>query len=61
MAICAQCGAENPQGAKFCNECGARLVEAPAARDQRKTVTVVFCDVTGSTAMDTFPATHPRR
>ena len=27
--------------------CGAPLEEAPAAREVRKTVTVVFCDVTG--------------
>jgi class 3 adenylate cyclase/tetratricopeptide (TPR) repeat protein len=51
MVTCPQCGAENPQGAKFCNGCGARLAEAPAAREQRKRVTVVFCDVTDSTAM----------
>ena len=51
MVICVQCGAENRQGATFCNDCGARVVVAPAGREQRKTVTVVFCDVTGSTAL----------
>ena len=51
MVACPQCGVENPEGATFCNGCAARLVEAPAARDQRKTVTVVFCDVSGSTAL----------
>src|SRR5256886_6838387 len=51
MVACAQCGAENPEGAKFCNECGARLVAASAGGEQRKTVTVVFCDVTGSTQL----------
>jgi len=51
MFTCPQCGAENPEGAKFCNECGARLAEPPPAREQRKTVTVVFCDVTGSTSL----------
>ena len=29
----------------------ARLEVAPASREQRKTVTVLFCDVTGSTAL----------
>jgi class 3 adenylate cyclase/tetratricopeptide (TPR) repeat protein len=51
MVACPQCGVENPEGATFCNGCGARLVELPAAREQRKTVTVVFCDVTGSTSL----------
>ena len=36
---------------KFCPECGAPLVDGAPAREQRKTVTVVFCDVTGSTAL----------
>ena len=31
--------------------CAAPLAVAPAAREQRKTVTVLFCDVTGSTAL----------
>jgi class 3 adenylate cyclase len=51
MVACSQCGVENPEGATFCNGCGARLVELPAAREQRKTATVVFCDVTGSTSL----------
>ncbi len=51
MIVCAACGRENPEGAGFCNGCGARLVPVAAPREQRKTVTVLFCDVTGSTAM----------
>ena len=31
--------------------CAASLAPAPAPREQRKTVTVIFCDVTGSTAL----------
>jgi class 3 adenylate cyclase/tetratricopeptide (TPR) repeat protein len=31
--------------------CGASLVPATAPREQRKTVTIVFCDVMGSTAL----------
>jgi class 3 adenylate cyclase len=49
--ICTQCGTENPEGARFCNECAAPLVEATSAREQRKVVTVLFCDVVGSTAL----------
>jgi class 3 adenylate cyclase/tetratricopeptide (TPR) repeat protein len=51
VTICASCGQESPDGFRFCGACGASL-DAPApAREQRKTVTVVFCDVTGSTAL----------
>ena len=35
----------------FCNGCGTVLGPAPAPRVRRKTVTVLFCDVTGSTAL----------
>ncbi len=51
MIVCAACGRENPEDAGFCNGCGARLAPVTAAHAQRKTVTVLFCDVTGSTAM----------
>jgi class 3 adenylate cyclase/tetratricopeptide (TPR) repeat protein len=47
--ICPSCGAENPPGFRFCGSCGAALAEGPA--EVRKTVTVVFCDLVGSTAL----------
>jgi class 3 adenylate cyclase/tetratricopeptide (TPR) repeat protein len=47
---CTSCGAANREGARFCDHCGAPLaVEAP--REQRKVVTVLFCDVSGSTSL----------
>jgi class 3 adenylate cyclase/tetratricopeptide (TPR) repeat protein len=49
--ICASCGAENRESARFCDACGTVLTAAPQAREQRKTVTVLFCDVAGSTAL----------
>ena len=50
--VCASCGHGNGEGAKFCEECGVSLAVAPAgAKEHRKTVTVLFCDVTGSTAL----------
>jgi class 3 adenylate cyclase len=51
MVVCASCGAENREGARFCDSCGAPLAEAAPAREVRKVVTVLFCDVTGSTAL----------
>src|SRR5262249_46171506 len=50
MTACPACGTENLEGQKFCGECGAKLEAAPAY-ETRKTVTIVFCDVTGSTAL----------
>ncbi|HEU5212351.1 MAG TPA: adenylate/guanylate cyclase domain-containing protein [Gaiellaceae bacterium] len=47
---CPNCGTENAPGAKFCSECGTRLADTPAPREERKIVSVVFCDVVGSTA-----------
>ena len=52
MLICTSCGHENSEGAKFCEECGLAFVAASAGlHEQRKTVTVVFCDLAGSTAL----------
>src|SRR5436305_14214478 len=51
MGVCVQCGAEVPAGAKFCSACGAPTAVAPPSREQRKTVTILFCDIAGSTAL----------
>jgi len=46
------CGRENPSDARFCNSCAAPLGSDTAARpEQLKTITVLFADVTGSTAL----------
>jgi predicted ATPase/class 3 adenylate cyclase len=50
MLTCPSCGKENPEGFRFCGACGAVLAPPPA-REVRKTVTVLFADVTGSTAL----------
>jgi class 3 adenylate cyclase/tetratricopeptide (TPR) repeat protein len=52
MAVtCPACQFENPDGARFCAGCGNPLDVRAPAREVLKTVTVVFCDVTGSTAL----------
>jgi class 3 adenylate cyclase len=50
MTACPYCGAENPDGFRFCGSCGGELV-ADTPADVRKTVTVLFCDLVGSTAL----------
>jgi class 3 adenylate cyclase/tetratricopeptide (TPR) repeat protein len=50
MAVCADCGQRNPDEARFCLSCGVPLADsAPASHEVRKTVTVVFADLAGST------------
>jgi class 3 adenylate cyclase/tetratricopeptide (TPR) repeat protein len=52
MPACPKCGQQNPELFKFCSECGSALaLETAPGREVRKTVTVVFSDVTGSTAL----------
>src|SRR5215510_6424366 len=59
---CPSCGVENPPQAKFCAECGAALHTPdprPQARDavraargaERRQLTVMFCDLVGSTVL----------
>src|SRR5437588_3881615 len=51
MSACPSCGHENPEGARFCNTCGSPLSAATReSREERKRVTVVFCDLVGFTA-----------
>ena len=48
---CAQCGFVSDGPFRFCPECGHEAATAEATREQRRTVTVVFCDLAGSTAL----------
>jgi len=61
---CPRCAAENAPGAKFCGDCGAELsppVQAPVLETspvpprgiagERRHLTVLFCDLVGSTAI----------
>jgi class 3 adenylate cyclase/tetratricopeptide (TPR) repeat protein len=56
MMFCQECGHGVQEGAKFCPECGTRLAGGRPAVEQlpvetRRTVTVLFIDVTGSTPL----------
>ena len=51
MPLCGTCRQENPEGFRFCGACGAELVAEAPKRMVRKTVTVVFTDISGSTAL----------
>ena len=49
MQTCPACGRESPDGFLHCGYCGASLA-APAV-ERRKLATLVFCDLSGSTAL----------
>ena len=49
MLTCAGCGHENGDAAKFCESCGAAL--GGGSGERRKVVSVLFCDMVGSTAL----------
>ncbi|MDQ3879586.1 MAG: AAA family ATPase, partial [Chloroflexota bacterium] len=52
MTRCANCGEENPERARFCLICASPLTsDGSPRRETRKTVTVLFSDVAGSTAL----------
>jgi class 3 adenylate cyclase/tetratricopeptide (TPR) repeat protein len=51
VLACSSCGRENPDGFAFCGYCSAPLAErTPPAFEERKVVSVLFCDLVGFTA-----------
>jgi len=53
---CGACGHENLRGDYFCSECGSALAQqqlgaSPLPNAERREVTVMFCDLVGSTAL----------
>ena len=57
MKTCHQCNHQNPDQAQFCNNCGARISEQDkpqttgSAQAERRQLTILFCDLVGSTAI----------
>jgi class 3 adenylate cyclase/tetratricopeptide (TPR) repeat protein len=52
MPVCHRCGEDNPERARFCLACAAPLPSSTVAarREERKRVSVLFCDLVGFTA-----------
>ena len=53
MTVCASCGQENPEIARFCLGCGLPLAGADAdraRREERRLVSVIFIDLVGFTS-----------
>ncbi|HKI21820.1 MAG TPA: adenylate/guanylate cyclase domain-containing protein, partial [Gaiellaceae bacterium] len=51
MRICPNCGEENPERFRLCGFCGAELAARIAPQEVRKTVSIVFSDLQGSTKL----------
>jgi class 3 adenylate cyclase len=51
VLICPACGEENPPRFRLCGYCGTELAPTAPAQEVRKTVTVVFSDLKGSTSL----------
>jgi predicted ATPase/class 3 adenylate cyclase len=51
MQVCAGCGESNPGRFKECAFCGEPLTARTETTEERKVLTVIFCDLKGSTAL----------
>jgi class 3 adenylate cyclase len=49
LITCPNCGEENPDKFRLCGFCGTALVAAAPAQELRKVVSILFCDLKGST------------
>jgi class 3 adenylate cyclase len=53
---CASCGCESPEGMKFCEECGTKLVRVCPSCGQQVRPTAKFCGGCGATLTQPLPA-----
>jgi class 3 adenylate cyclase/tetratricopeptide (TPR) repeat protein len=51
VRVCQKCGQDNPDGFRVCGYCGTPFATAEPPQEVRKTVTVVFSDLVGSTTL----------
>src|ERR687888_976034 len=51
MQVCPNCGEENPAKFRLCGYCGTPLAQTLPLQELRKTVTIIFSDLKGSTAL----------
>src|SRR5437763_4800718 len=51
VQICPGCGEENPDKFRLCGFCGTALAPAVPQQEVRKLVTILFCDLKGSTSL----------
>jgi class 3 adenylate cyclase/tetratricopeptide (TPR) repeat protein len=61
VTVCVACGHNAETPFRFCPECGTPAVEQPPREERRKVVTVLFCDVVGSTGLGSRLDPEPLR
>jgi class 3 adenylate cyclase/tetratricopeptide (TPR) repeat protein len=49
--VCPVCSNQNADAARFCSQCGFAFGQTGQAHETRKIVTILFCDLIGSTAL----------
>ncbi|HEX3790793.1 MAG TPA: adenylate/guanylate cyclase domain-containing protein [Pseudonocardiaceae bacterium] len=49
--VCPACAAELPAGAHFCSHCGTSVSAGAPVAEERRIVTLLFCDLVGSTEL----------
>jgi class 3 adenylate cyclase len=50
VLVCARCGSDNHETARFCSACGAALARPHHAGEERRVVSIVFVDLVGFTS-----------
>jgi class 3 adenylate cyclase len=51
VQVCPNCGEENPAKFRLCGFCGTPLAPVAPPQEVRKLVTILFCDLKGSTSL----------
>jgi zinc ribbon protein len=51
VQVCPNCGEENPPKFRLCGFCGTPLAPVAPPQEVRKLVTILFCDLKGSTSL----------
>src|SRR5713226_7959688 len=51
MQVCPSCGEKNPDRFRLCGICGTKLAAELPEQEVRRTVTIVYSDLKGSTAL----------
>jgi class 3 adenylate cyclase/tetratricopeptide (TPR) repeat protein len=50
VRVCPSCGRDNANDARFCSQCATPLETTGSAREERRIITCLFCDLVGFTA-----------
>ncbi|MDX6490693.1 MAG: hypothetical protein QOD43_938, partial [Gaiellaceae bacterium] len=49
--VCGSCNGANPEGTRFCGNCGAKAPDSSPAPEERRLITALFADISGFTPL----------